>query len=215
MHLVINLSTSSTTDPNIHHNTWWWLLLWLWDMIYIHTCAQEEHLVVAVSSHDLVHCHRCVFVVGVGPDHQRSPPHWVDGVEHDWMVPYECHHVVWELLRCLDVRCEGSTGTLERRKEVSVLCFFERYSHILQPNVNIASFDNLQTCAHYWQNTRHTFMWHSLYVVVIEIIDNNMYSLLIIHLNVWRLNMESRRGPCWSLCLFYFINLWRVKDISV
>ena len=69
-------------------------------------------MVVAVGSHDLVHGHRRVFVVRIGPDHKRSPPHWVDGVEHDRMVPYEGHHVVWELLCCLDVRCESSARTL-------------------------------------------------------------------------------------------------------
>lgn len=82
-------------------------------------------MVVPVGSHDLVHGHRRVFVVGVGPDHQRSPPHWVDGVEHDRMVPYEGHHVVWELLCCLDVGCEGSARTLEVQKKVKpqVSCF--------------------------------------------------------------------------------------------
>lgn len=93
--------------------------------VYFHTCAQEEHLVVPIGSHHLVHGHRCVFVVSVGPDHQGSPPHWVDGVEHDRMVPYEGHDVIWELLCCLDVRCEGSTRTLEEQKKVKpqVSCF--------------------------------------------------------------------------------------------
>ena len=77
-------------------------------------------MVVAVGGDDLVHRHRCVFVVGVGPNHQRSPPDWVDGVEHDRVVAHEGHHVVWELLRRLDVRREGSAGTLQKQKEKSV-----------------------------------------------------------------------------------------------
>lgn len=76
------------------------------------TCAKEEHLVVAVGGRHLVHRHRGVLVVGVGPDHQGASPHRVDGVEHDGVVPHEGHHVVRELLGGLDVRGEGSAGTL-------------------------------------------------------------------------------------------------------
>lgn len=86
--------------------------------IRVHTCAEEEHLVVAVSSHDLVHCHWRVFVVSVGPDHQRSPSHRVDGVEHDRVIPHKGHYIVWELLCCLDVGCEGSARTLCKYREV-------------------------------------------------------------------------------------------------
>lgn len=81
--------------------------------VNIRTCAKEEHLVVAVGGNDLVHGHRSVFVVGVGPHHEGPPPHGVYGVEHDGMVPHKSHHVVRELLGGLDVRREGSTGTLE------------------------------------------------------------------------------------------------------
>lgn len=81
------------------------------------TRAQEQHLVVAVGSRDLVHRHRRVSVVGVGPNYQRSPPYWVDRVEHDRMVPHKGHYLVWELFCCLDVRCESSAGTLRMQKE--------------------------------------------------------------------------------------------------
>lgn len=83
------------------------------DSANIRTRAKEEHLVVAVSGHDLVHGHRSVFVVGVGSHHEGPPPQGVYGVEHDGMVPDKSHHVVRELLGGLDVRREGSTGTLE------------------------------------------------------------------------------------------------------
>lgn len=80
------------------------------------TCSQEEDLVVAISSNNLVNNHRCVFVLSVGADHQGSPSHRVDGVEHDWMVPHKVHHVVRELFGCVDVRRESSSRTLEKNK---------------------------------------------------------------------------------------------------
>lgn len=81
-----------------------------------HTCAQEENLVIAVSSRHLVHRHRSILVVGVGPDHKGAPPYWVDGVKHDGVVPHKGHHVVWELLSGLDFRGESSTWTLDGRR---------------------------------------------------------------------------------------------------
>ena len=80
------------------------------------TGSQEEHLVVAVGGYDLVHDHRRVFVVGVGADHQRSPPHRVHRVEHDRVVAYKVHHVVRELFGCVYVGCEGSSGTLGKQR---------------------------------------------------------------------------------------------------
>lgn len=94
------------TSPVFHAQQ----VVWTW----LCTCAQEKHLVAAVSSQDLVHGHRGVSVAGVGANHQRPPSHWVDGVEHDRVVADKVHHVVWELLCCVQVRSESSTRTLKK-----------------------------------------------------------------------------------------------------
>lgn len=80
------------------------------------TCAKEEHLVVAVSGHDLVHSHCRVFIISIRTNHQGSPPHRIDGVKHYRMVADKGHHIIWELLCCLNVRCEGSTRTLQKHR---------------------------------------------------------------------------------------------------
>lgn len=77
------------------------------------TCPQEEYLVVAIRCHDLVHGHGRVSVLGVGANHQGSPPYWVNGVEHNRVISNKRHHIVRELLCCLDVRSEGSTRALK------------------------------------------------------------------------------------------------------
>ncbi len=38
--------------------------------------------------------------------------------------------------------------------------------------------------------------WFTNGLVVIWIADNNMYSLLVVNVNVWRLNVESRKVKC-------------------
>ena len=62
------------------------------------TCSQKQHLVVAVSSDDLVHSDGRVLVVSVGAHHQGPSADWVDGIIHDWVISDERHHLVWELL---------------------------------------------------------------------------------------------------------------------
>ncbi len=140
-----------------------WLLLWSSELICsIRTCSEEQHLVVAVGSHDLVHGNWCVFVVGVGSNHQRSPAHRVDWVEHYWVVPHKGHHIIGELLCCMDVGCEGSTGTLEKQRKWSV-CYKERNSY------------NLKKESHQWQTKHiHLFMWASFNMIVLKIKDNNI-----------------------------------------
>lgn len=157
----------------------------------MHTCAKEEHLVNAVGSHNLVHGHRCVFVVSVGTNHQGSPPHRVDGIEHDRMVSHKGHHVVGELLCCLNVRREGSTGALEKQTGVCALC---KKSFIHGPIIYILSIPIWKLSSH-WQNTVHIFcgiVCTVVYILVIRITDNNMYSLLI---KYW-VPQECKVGSC-------------------
>lgn len=76
------------------------------------TCAQEEHLVVPISSCHLVHCNRGELIVHVGPDHQGALVHRVYHIVHGGVVSHEVDNLVWVILCGFHVWGEGATRTL-------------------------------------------------------------------------------------------------------
>lgn len=78
------------------------------------TCTQEEHLVVAVGSSDLVHSDGGELIVHIGPDHQGALVHWIHSVVHCGMVPHEVDDLVGVVFSGLHVGGKSSTRTLKK-----------------------------------------------------------------------------------------------------
>lgn len=76
------------------------------------TCAQEEHLVVPISSSYLVHSNGGELVIHVGSDHQGALVHRVYSVVHGGVVSHEVDNLIRVILCGFHVGSESASRTL-------------------------------------------------------------------------------------------------------
>ena len=76
------------------------------------TCSKKQDVISSICSIDSVNSYLCILVVSACPNDQWPPVDWVDGIKHQGVVPDKGHHVIWKLLGCPYVGCEGSSRTL-------------------------------------------------------------------------------------------------------